>query len=46
VNSTTIGAGVGSVRMSNGNPGTNAAWVKIYIGATAYWIPAWTTNTP
>lgn len=45
-NSTTIGAGVGSVRMSNGNAGTNAAWIKFYIGTTAYWVPAWTTNTP
>ena len=46
VNSTTIGAGVGSVRMSSANPGTNAAWIKIYIGTTPYWIPAWTTNAP
>lgn len=45
-NSTTISTGVGSVRMSSANPGTNAAWIKIYVGATAYWIPAWTTNSP
>lgn len=44
--STTIGAGVGSVAMSTGNAATNTAWLKVYIGATAYWIPAWTTNAP
>lgn len=45
-NSTTISTGVGSVRMSSANPATNTAWIKIYIGTTAYWIPAWTTNSP
>ena len=45
-NSTTIGSGNGSIKMSSANPGTNAAWIKIYIGTTAYWIPAWTTNSP
>ncbi len=45
-NSTTIGAGAGSVKMSSGNAADNAAWIKIYIGTTAYWIPAWTTNAP
>jgi hypothetical protein len=32
--------------MSSANPGTNAAWIKIYIGTTPYWIPAWATNSP
>lgn len=45
-NSTTISTGVGSVKMSSANPATNSAWIKIYIGTTAYWIPAWTTNSP
>lgn len=45
-NSTTISTGVGSVKMSTTNAATNAAWVKIYVGTTAYWIPAWTTNAP
>ena len=46
VNSTTIGAGIGSISMSSANPATNAAWIKIYIGTVPYWIPAWTTNSP
>ena len=46
VNSTTISTGVGSVKMSTANAADNTAWIKIYIGATAYWIPAWTTNAP
>jgi hypothetical protein len=45
-NSTTISTGVGSVKMSSVNAADNAAWIKIYVGATAYWIPAWTTNSP
>lgn len=45
-NSTTIGAGDGTIKMSTGNPGTNTAWIKIYVGTDAYWIPAWTTNAP
>lgn len=45
-NSTTISTGVGSIKMSSANAGTNSAWIKIYIGTTAYWIPAWTTNSP
>lgn len=45
-NSTTIGAGTGTVKMSSGNNANNAAWIKIYIGTTPYWIPAWTTNSP
>lgn len=44
--STTISTGVGSVKMSTTNAADNAAWIKIYIGNTAYWIPAWTTNAP
>lgn len=46
VNSTTIGAGTGTVKMSSGNSANNAAWFKVYIGATAYWVPAWATNSP
>lgn len=45
-NSTTIGAGTGTVKMSSGNNSNNGAWIKIYVGTTAYWIPAWTTNSP
>lgn len=45
-NSTTIDAGVGTVNMSSVNNARNAAWIKIYIGVTPYWIPAWDNNAP
>lgn len=45
-NSSTISTGVGSVKMSTANAATNTAWLKIYIGTNAFWIPAWTTNAP
>jgi hypothetical protein len=44
--SSTISTGVGSVKMSSANPATNTEWLKIYIGTSAFWIPAWTTNAP
>jgi hypothetical protein len=43
---TTISTGTGTVKMSSANSANNTAWIKIYIGTTAYWIPAWTTNAP
>jgi hypothetical protein len=46
VNSTTISTGTGTVHMSTANNAANTAWLKLYIGTTAYWIPAWTTNAP
>lgn len=46
VQSSTISTGVGSVAMSTANAATNSAWIKIYIGTVAHWIPAWTTNAP
>lgn len=45
-NDNTIGLGDGSIKMASGNPATNTIWLKIYIGVTPYWIPAWTTNSP
>lgn len=45
-NSTTIGAGTGTVKMSSANNADSAVWIKVYVGATAYWIPGWTTNSP
>lgn len=45
-NSTTIGAGTGTVKMSSGNNADSAVWIKVYVGATAYWVPGWTTNSP
>lgn len=44
--STTIGVGTGTVKMTSGNNADNGAWIKIYVGTTAFWIPAWTTNAP
>lgn len=44
--STTISTGVGSVKMSSANPGTNAAWIPIAYAGTTYFVPAWTTNSP
>lgn len=44
--STTIAAGVGSVRMSSANPGTNAVWIPMKYNGTTYFIPGWTTNSP
>ena len=46
VNSSTISTGVGSVKMSTANAATNTEWIKLYIGTSAFWIPAWTTNAP
>ena len=45
-NSSTISSGVGTVHMSTTNAATNSAWIKVYIGTVAHWIPAWTTNEP
>jgi hypothetical protein len=44
--STTIGAGVGSVKMSTANAANNAAWIPITYAGTTYFVPAWTTNAP
>jgi hypothetical protein len=46
VNSAVISTGAGSIAMSTANPATNTAWLKLYIGTSAFWIPAWTTNAP
>lgn len=46
VNSSTISTGDGAIKMSSANPGTNTAWLKLYIGTSAFWLPAWTTNAP
>lgn len=46
ISSTTISSGTGTIKMSSVNTATNAVWVKIYAGATAYWVPGWTTNSP
>lgn len=46
VSSSTIAAGVGSVRMSTANAATNTSWLKAYCGTAVCWIPAWVTNAP
>lgn len=45
-NTLSIGAGTGTVKMTSGNNANNSAWIKIYVGTTAFWIPAWTNNAP
>lgn len=45
-NTGVISTGVGSVKMSTANAATNSQWIKVYIGTTPYWIPAWTSNAP
>jgi len=44
--STTIGAGVGSVKMTSATAATNTAWIPINYAGTVYYVPAWTTNSP
>ncbi len=44
--SITIGAGVGSVKMSTANAATNAVWIPMAYNGTTYYVPAWSTNTP
>jgi hypothetical protein len=44
--STSIGAGVGSVKMTSANAATNAAWIPIQYAGTTYYVPGWTTNNP
>lgn len=48
VTSTTIGAGVGSLRMSSANPATNTRWIPFTdpSDGTQGWIPWFTTNSP
>ena len=38
---TTVSTGVGTVKMNAGTARDSNAWVKIFIGTTAYWLPAW-----
>ena len=45
-NATSVSSGTGTVKMTTTNNANSAAWIKIYIGVTAYWIPAWTTDAP
>lgn len=44
--STTISTGVGSVKMSSANPGTNTVWIPMKYNGTTYYVPGWTTNAP
>ena len=43
--STTISTGVGSIRTSGTTARTNTHWLKIYVGTTTLWVPAFTTIT-
>jgi hypothetical protein len=39
--SSSVSTGTGTVKMAAGTARNSDAWVKIYIGTTAYWLPAW-----
>jgi hypothetical protein len=38
---TTVSTGTGTVKMNAGTARNSDAWIKVYIGTTTYWIPAW-----
>ncbi len=38
---TSVSTGVGTVKMNAGTARDSAAWIRIYIGTTAYYLPAW-----
>jgi len=40
-----VGAGAGSVKMNGANPADSTGWIKIYVGATAKYIPYWDNAT-
>lgn len=44
--SSTIGAGLGSVKMSTAVGADNIGWVKLRMGTTVVWVPVWATNAP
>ncbi len=44
--SITIGAGVGSVKMSTANAATNAVWIPMAYNGVTYYVPAWSSNAP
>jgi hypothetical protein len=39
--SSAVSSGNGTVKMAAATARNSDAWVKIYIGTTAYWLPAW-----
>jgi hypothetical protein len=41
VTDTSVSTGTGTVKMNASTSRNSDAWVKIYIGTTAYWLPAW-----
>ncbi len=44
--STAISSGVGTVKMSTVNPGTNTVWIPMRYNGSTYYVPGWTTNAP
>ena len=41
VTDTSVSTGTGTVKMNSTTARNSDAWIKVYIGTTAYWIPAW-----
>lgn len=37
----TTSTGIGTVKMNSSTARDSGAWIKFYIGTTAYWVPAW-----
>ena len=38
---TSVSTGVGTIKMNSTTARDSAAWIRIYIGTTAYYLPAW-----
>lgn len=43
---TTQGAGALSILSTNANPGNNAGFLKVYVGASTAWVPYFTNIAP
>jgi hypothetical protein len=46
--SATVGAGVGSIKMSSATAGPtdNSKWIPIQYAGVTYYVPAWATHAP
>lgn len=45
-NTTSVSTGTGTIKMASANSASSSAWIKIYIGTTAYYIPCFSTDAP
>lgn len=41
VTDTSVSTGTGTVKMNAATARNSDAWIKVYIGTVAYWLPAW-----